>query len=389
MFDKDHVFIKTARQKELYELARSHAEDFSRRADHYDETGDFPFENFEALKASGYTGLTASEEYGGKNISLYELVLIQEALAQGDGPTTLGIGWHLGIMMDLSLRREWDEETFKALCRRVINDKHIVNRAATEQGTGSPTRGGKPATEAGKEHDGWRVTGHKTFTTLAPVADEFIVTASMKDSDDVGGFLVNRHLDGVSFEETWDTLGMRATRSDDLFLKNVKIPPDAFVERIGWQDKNHLPPGWLLHIPACYIGIALAARRDVIDFAANYQPNSLDHPIKDLQHVQQKIGAIELELMKARYMMYGVAEQWDRDPERRPHLGPELSAVKYTATNAAVKAVDLAMRVVGGTSIFRSKPFERYYRDVRAGIHNPPSDDAVLSILGKRGFQES
>lgn len=388
MLNKDHSFIKTDRQKSLYERAKKHADDFGKRAEHYDETGEFPFENFAALKESGYTALTVPTEYGGQNISLYEFVLIQETLAQGDGATALGVGWHLGILMDLATRHEWEEETFKKLCQRVVENKTLVNRAATEAKTGSPTRGGKLETEAVKVEDGWLINGHKTFTSLAPILDDFIVSASIAGSDDAGGFLVNRDYQGVSVEKTWDTLGMRATRSDDLWMENVKIPSGAFVERIGWSDKDHLPPGWLLHIPACYLGIALAARRDVIAFAAHYQPSSLQHPIKDLQHVQQKIGEIDLELMKARYMMYGIAEQWDQDQERRLFLGPELAAVKYVATNAAVKVVDLAMRVVGGTSIFRSKPFERYYRDVRAGIHNPPSDDAVLGILGKRAFDD-
>ncbi|MBM7646704.1 alkylation response protein AidB-like acyl-CoA dehydrogenase [Scopulibacillus daqui] len=387
MLHKEHFFIKTKRQKALYDLAHQHAEKFRERAAHYDKTGEFPFENFEELKASGFHALTVPKEYNGKGISLYELVLVQETLGQGDGATTLGIGWHLGIMMDLSIRREWDEPLFQKMCQEVVNEKKLINRAATEPKTGSPTRGGKPFTTAVKQADGWLINGHKSFASLAPIADYFIITASIKESDQVGGFLVDTAYPGLQTKKTWDTMSMRATGSDDLLLKDVKVPMEAHVETIGGGHANdHLPHGWLLHIPACYLGIALAARRDVIHFAENYQPNSLPHPIKEVPHVQQKIGEIDLELMKARYMMYGVAEKWDEDEEMRPHLGPELSAVKYVATNAAVKVVDLAMRIVGGTSIFRSNPFERYYRDVRAGIHNPPNDDAVLGILGKRVF---
>ncbi len=378
-----HPFIETEAQEELYQLAKSHAEAFRENSSKHDQEGSFPFENFEALKKSGYTALTAPKASGGKELSLYDFVLAQETLAQGDGPTALGIGWHLGIIMDLNLRREWKEDIFEKLCHEVVVHKKLINRSATEPKTGSPTRGGIPQTTAEKTARGWKINGHKTFTTLAPVLDYLIINAAISE-DEIGGFLVERETTGVSFKETWNTMGMRATRSDDVYLNDIVIPDHSFVEEIGWKDPKHTPPGWLLHIPACYLGIALAARNDVRAFAETYQPNSLPHPIVEVPHVQQKLGEIEMELMQARYLMYGVARQWDEQPDHREAMGPDLGAAKYAATNAAVKAVDLTMRIVGGTSIFKDRPFERYYRDVLAGLYNPPSDDAVIQGLGKR-----
>lgn len=379
----EHPFINTKEQQYLYNLAKAHAESFKKTSAIHDENGSFPFENFEAMKESGYTALTTPKEYGGKELSLYDFVLIQETLAQGDGPTALGIGWHLGIVMDISGRREWDPETFEWLCKEVAEKKKIINRAATEPATGSPTRGGKPGTKAEKSANGWMINGHKTFTTMAPIVDYLLINATISD-DEIGGFIVSRDQPGVTFKETWNTLGMRATRSDDVFLENVSVTDKDFAEVIGWKDPSHMPPGWLLHIPACYLGIALAARKDVKDFAETYQPNSLPHPIAEVPHVQQKLGEIELELMKARYMMYGVAKRWDIQHDLRQEMGADLAAVKYVATNAAVKAVDLAMRIVGGSSIFKERPFERYYRDVVAGLYNPPSDDSVIRMLATR-----
>jgi alkylation response protein AidB-like acyl-CoA dehydrogenase len=378
-----HPFITTESQRNLYELAKNHAESFKENSARHDKEGSFPFENFEALKESGYTALTAPKEFGGQEISLYDFVLLQETLAQGDGPTALGIGWHLGIIMDLNLRREWKEDVFEKLCREVVVHKKLINRAATEPKTGSPTRGGMPQTTAENKGNGWVINGHKTFTTLSPVVDYLIINASVS-KEEIGGFLIERNTPGVSFKDTWNTLGMRATRSDDVYLNEVAVKEEDHVEEIGWKDPKHTPPGWLLHIPACYLGIALAARKEVRDYAETYQPNSLPHPIIEVSHVQQKLGEIEIELMKARYLMYGVARQWDEQPDHRAEMGPDLAAVKYVATNAAVKAVDLTMRIVGGTSIFKDKPFERYYRDVLAGIYNPPSDDSVIQMLAKR-----
>lgn len=74
--------------------------------------------------------------------------------------------------------------------------------------------------------------------------------------------------------------------------------------------------------------------------------------------------------------------------DNRAALKIELGLAKYIATNAAVRIVDQAMRIVGGLSLSRNLPLERMYRDVRAGLHNPPMDDMVLMNLANRAIEE-
>ncbi|HEU5139394.1 MAG TPA: acyl-CoA dehydrogenase family protein [Bacillales bacterium] len=381
-------FVKTKEQEQRLEWVGRLADRFAERADEVDRQAAFPFENFRDLKESGYLALTVPEEYGGKNISLYDFLLLQERLGQGDASTSLAVGWHLGIFMDLADRREWEEDTLQRLCKEIVDSGVLVNRAATEPATGSPTRGGKPQTTATRYGDQWILNGRKTFTTMAPGLDYALVTATLEGTDDVGGFLVPCGSEGVRIENTWDTMGMRGTRSDDLLMENVALSDEAMVEKHESDNKKRAPMGWLLHIPACYLGVAAAAKNFAVKFAKEYKPNSLPGPIAEVPHVQQKIGEMELELLKARTLMYSTAERWDRDPEGRDGMQPDLAAVKTVATNAAVSVVDLAMRLVGGKSISRSMPLERYYRDVRAGIHNPPNDDITISVLAKAAIEE-
>ena len=61
----------------------------------------------------------------------------------------------------------------------------------------------------------------------------------------------------------------------------------------------------------------------------------------------------------------------------------ELSAVKVAIVNNALEVVDLAMRVVGARSLSQKHPLSRAYRDVRAGLHNPPMEDMVYTNLAK------
>lgn len=353
---------------------------FTDRAQKHDENGTFPFENFNDLKDIGYPALPVPTEYGGVGISLYEMLRLQETLAKADGSTALSIGWHMGITKFMSENRIWKKEKYETFAKDVIKTGALLNNVATEPATGSPTRGGRPETSAKKTADGWMINGRKTFTTLAPILDYFVVSASIEDTDKVGNFLIKRERNGLEVEETWDSIAMRGTGSHDLVLKDVHVGEDDLVQYL--TPGNKPAAGWLLHIPACYLGIARAAQAYAVDFATQYSPNSIEGTISDLPNVKQKIGEMELKVMQSQHFLYSVARKWDESNEEiRQTMKPELGAVKLSVVNQAVEIVDLAMRITGARSLSKQNPLQRYYRDVRAGLHNPPMDDMTIMQL--------
>jgi len=376
-------FLDTQSLEERLQLARELAERFHERAEQIDREGAFPYDHIADLRNSGYTALTVPRVYGGQEISLYEMVRLQETLATGDGSTALSIGWHVGTMKNLAEKNSWSESVFRQLCEDVVKRGALINGAATEPATGSPTRGGTFQTTAAWSDGQWVVNGRKTFTTLAPVLDYFLVNVSVPEEGKAASILVPRDLEGVKIEETWDSVAMRGTGSHDLVLENVRVDASYLVDWLDASSKR--ASGWLLHIPACYLGIAQAAQSYAIRFAQQYAPNSLSGgTIINLPNVQSKIGEMELELMRSREFLYAIAKRWDEsDEEDRNALKPELGAVKMTVTNAALKVVDLAMRVVGAHSLSLKNPLQRYYRDVRAGLHNPPMDDMTIQLLAR------
>jgi alkylation response protein AidB-like acyl-CoA dehydrogenase len=382
----EEYYVRTNRHKELYTMVSKLADSFMSRSEQYDRAGSFPYENIEELKKSGYTRLSVPKESGGEGISLYELVLLQERLAQGDASTALSIGWHLGIVMDTAEKRLWDNEVFEKIAHDIVHNGALLNSAVSEAATGSPTRGGRPQTLAVKEGNEWVLNGRKTFTTMAPVLDYFIVVAAVENNGEIAQFIVPRETKGLEIVETWDTMAMRGTGSHDILLKDVTIPQDALVQILDQESKKKAS-GWLLHIPACYMGIALAARNYAVEYANSYKPNSIKGPISDLPNIRQLIGEMELKIMSARTFLYSIAERWDQDVENRYELHAELAAAKHVVTNTAMEIVDKAMRIVGAQSLYHKSPLQRYYRDVRAGLHNPPMDDAVISLLAQRAIK--
>lgn len=372
------TFIKTDQQRKWLEKLQKKEVSFKQTAAEIDELSIFPQENIQELIKIGYTSITLPKAYGGEGLGVYDLVLFQETLASYDANTALSIGWSQGVIGDIFERKLWNKEQIDFFAKEVRNGA-IVNRAVSEVQTGSPTRGGRPGTQAIRKNGQWILSGRKSFTTASPALTYFITSAWIEEKQSIGFFLLHKDLKGLTIDETWDVISMRGTGSHDLVLENVIVDDSKLVE-LPNQPKGGSFGGWLLHIPAAYLGISQAARDYAVNFANNHTPTSLNGPISELPNVQQLIGEIDLALITLRHLIYSAAEIYD-DLSRRHLLTNDMSVVKHTVTNTALKIVDKAMRIVGAKSLQRSNPLQRYYRDVRAGLHNPPMDDMTIKKL--------
>lgn len=376
-------------REQILALAADLAQKFAARAAQHDAAGTFPHENYADLRASGYPLLSVPATLGGWGASLYEAVLAQEQLAMGDGSTALAIGMHVQTVGAAAESRPWANDQFPRLCAEIVKRGALVNSCATEPELGSPSHGGAPKTTARRQGDKWIIDGHKTFASLAPELDYFIITAAFSAEDGTlqgGRFLVARQ-PAIRVVPTWDSLGMRCTGSHDLYLEGAEAPLEALLSAapISRADPNkpNINAWFTLIVSAVYLGVAAAAQRVALRYAHERIPTALGKPIASLESIQRRLGEGELALKTARAMLYHTAMRWDNEPEARSALTDQLIACKLSVTNAAIQVVNHAMRAVGGASMTRDLPLERYYRDVQAGLFHPPSDENGLLMLGK------
>jgi alkylation response protein AidB-like acyl-CoA dehydrogenase len=379
-------FPKTERQAEFMALAERLAATAAERAAEHDREGTFPVESIDELRASGYLALTVPAEYGGRAADPLELALAQERLARGDGSIGLGASMHLGLLARQATSRTWPAAVFARVCRDVVERGALINSAASEPSLGSPSRGGLPATTAVRTAAGWLLNGRKSWASLAPALQYAVVMATVAEPGQPpsrANFLVPTSAPGLRIEPTWDNLGMRATGSHDIVLEDVLVPEDCRLpaeEAPGIGD----PRIWTVVSGAVYTGIAVAARDFAVEFARGRRPSGQQGAsIAEYQTVQHRIAEMEILLLQSRSILYGTAEAWIERPELRAALFWQVNAGKYVATNNAIRVTDLALRVVGSAGLSRSLPLERYFRDVRAGLGNPPMDDLALTQIGK------
>ncbi|MEJ9281104.1 acyl-CoA dehydrogenase family protein [Ureibacillus thermosphaericus] len=386
------LFIKTEKQREWLEKLAVLEKAIKENAQRNDEESIFPHENIKRLREIGYPKVTLPTEYGGEGMNVYDAILLQETLGSYDGSTALSIGWTLLTVGDVYETKSWAEEKLKEFANDVKNGA-IINKIFSEVITGSPVRGGRPGTSAVKKGNKWVINGRKAYATCSPELDYFLVTAWIPEIENIGNFLIHKDTEGLSIDETWDVIAMKSTGSHDLVLENVEVDESNLVEIPKYQTGFKLN-GWLLIIPATYLGIAQAARDYAVEFANTHSPNSIKGTIATLPNVQALIGEIDLLLMQARYTLYGAAQscidlmqKGEISTEDAANIANAVNVAKYTVTNNAIQVVDKAMRVAGARSLQRNNPLQRYYRDVRAGLHNPPMDDLTIKKLAESALK--
>ncbi len=383
------MWPKTDDQVRLLATAEGLAERIAPTAAQHDRDGSFPFEHFEAMRAAGYLGAAVPREFGGGGHGLDDLVLAQLALARGDGSTALAVGMHhMVIGTEVSARR-WPDAVRERVFRSAAETGALINAISAEPEMGSPRGGGRPKTTLTPTGPGeWRLDGHKTFATMSPALTFAISLAAVEDgSGDTARVLVRMDQPGVRVEETWDSMAMRSTGSHDVRYVGVRVREEEILDRTnpGAPSRGGRPEAWFpLLVAAANLGVGYAARDFAVRFAQTRQPTGAPHPIAKIPHVREQVARMEASLVAARTMLLTAAEDFQHHPEADRELAVQLPVAKRLATEAAVEVTDIAMRIVGGVGLHRAEPLERYFRDVRSGLVNPPIEARALEQIAVR-----
>jgi alkylation response protein AidB-like acyl-CoA dehydrogenase len=401
------LYPHTDRQAQFIALAAALADQFAPRAAEQDRTGAFPHANFADIRATDLPRLVVPRELGGLGANLLETVMVVARLAVGDGSTALAFTMHLQTLGSaaetVGQGGGWPPDLFAHICAEVVARGALINACATEPELGSPSRGGKPRTVARLLDPGmsptapaaqWVISGRKSFASMAPALDYFIVPATLSCPDDLPGGAESLNGDvarfvvpaGAAIEivETWDAMGMRTTGSHDIVLHDVVVSNAELIARSSQSTGGGANAWFLLTVSAVYLGIAEAALAAAAAYAQARVPTALGRPIATLESVQRHLGQAAFLVEQSRALLHHNAQLWDAYPSARAAMAPMLAVAKVSATNNAVDAVDHCLRAAGGAALTHRLPLERFYRDVRAGLSHPIGDDEAFLLLARQ-----
>ena len=378
-----------ARQQDLVELAGRLADTFATRAAEHDRESTFPFENYADMRAAGYLGLTIPEELGGRGADLGEMLLAQERLAMGCGSTALAVTMHVSPLGQVgALWRLNRDERLGQFLREAATGEVVYASMTAERGHSILMTSNTVATPV---EGGYRVTGDKIFGTESAICTHFSSMARIDDPD--GGsrviiFRLARPVDGMEVNDTWDTMGMRGTLSNDWSMRDVFVPDDAVFHSypVDHFDSVLLRMTWSWAMPAfgaVYLGIAggaMAYARDQVQARGRENDPA----------VQTAFAEMEILLETARAVLWRHTDEvisGDLFEQFSVQEGMARTMLtKHVPCNNAIRIVDLALEVVGGAGFFRRSPLERMYRDVRAGVIMPYNNPEARSLFGRNAL---
>ncbi|WP_185995773.1 acyl-CoA dehydrogenase family protein [Nocardioides campestrisoli] len=348
-------------------------------AGRHDREASFPEDSIRAIHEAGLLTLTVAERHGGPGAGLADTVAVLRALGQGDPSAGLVAAMTMFTHAMESRQPTWPEDVYAAVVRESAIRPVLINDLQVEPELGTPVRGGLPATVAKRTDQGHEVTGHKIFSTGGEALSWMVVWARDGDSDEARGFLVRGGAPGVTVRRTWDHLGLRATRSDDVVFDGA-----AAVATGKIAPRGPLLNAWnALGLSALYLGVAQAARDWLVSFLIDRRPASLGAPLATLPRFRAAVGEIDVALGTSWQLLSSLASRVDHGDEA---AAGQAASAKLVATRAAIRAVEEAVGLVGNNALTRRNPLERHLRDVLCGRVHTPQDDSILSAMGRGAF---
>jgi alkylation response protein AidB-like acyl-CoA dehydrogenase len=360
------------------------------RAATYDRENRFFTEDFEELKQAGYLKMPIPRELGGLGMNVAEVCREQRRLAYRAPATALATNMHLywmGVAADLyrlgdtSLQWMLEEgaqgEVFAAGHGEPGNDLPLLYSTA----------------KAERIDGGYRLTGRKSFGSLTPVWTRLGIHAqdnSDPENPKVVHVFMPRNTAGYHIDDVWDTVGMRATASQDTVLEGAFVP-DRYVGRVVPTDFA----GADLFVLAIFVwaeptfgSIYLGLAERAIDVAVEGVKNKksiaqMNRSMAYHPEVQHNVAEMVLALDGASAHVERIADDWANGVDHGGLWPSKLVSAKYHAVEAAKKIVDRAFDISGGSGFFKRNEIERLYRDVRAGTIHPANSMLVHEIVGK------
>jgi len=342
-----------------------------------------PADLVEEMRRAGLFHLVIRREIGGVGLDPVSAARVVEEVSAADGST----GWcvmiaaQTGFFAGLLARDE---------ARLVYGDGGIVAGVANPIGRAIP---------AGAPEEGYVVTGRWPFASGSSHATWFAGECTVYDGDaplrDAKGnevlrlaFVPSEH---VTVHQTWNTLGLRGTASNDFSIDGVFVPAARAV------SMEEPPPPLSRAMPLAFVNHgsqALGIARGAIESAAAIAAKKRGWggvPLSETSRVQAAIGEAAVLVDAAAEHLYAVSGRlWEQAlaGETDARLRAQVRLATSNAAQASVRAVDLLHSVVGTAGIFVENPMERQFRDIHTAtkhvmIGHMSYEAAGRVLLGK------
>lgn len=357
-------------------VARDLAPQLAENAERHDRDGTFVDDGFELLRDHRLMSLLVPSEVGGGGASHAEACAVLAELGQACPATALSFSMHSHLIA-AQVWRHHRELPAPVLGRVADEQLCLISTGASDwlESSGS----------ARQVDGGFRISARKMPASGCPAGDVLVTSIRWENGPDgpqVVHCSVPFDADGVSIEETWDTMGMRGTGSHTVILDDVFVP-EAAIALTRPADTWH--PVWstvvgaaMPLIMACYVGVAEVAVERVVGLAAR----RADRP-----ETVAQVGRMHNRLTAARDAVAAMITSSNdlRFDNTVDHADLTLRR-KTNAAEACIDTVRLALELGGGLAYARGGGIERLFRDVHGALYHPLPAARQEMFTGRRAL---
>lgn len=351
---------------EAHEELRKKVRDFAEKevkpiAFKLDQDNEFPVEIVETLGDMDLLGIPYPKEYGGAGLDALSYAIAVEELSRVDGGTGVILSAHTSLGSWPIFAFGTEEQKQKYL-KPLAEGKTIGAFGLTEPNAGSDAGGTE--TTAVDEGDYYLLNGNKIFITNAPIADTYVVfavTEPGKGTRGISAFIVEKGMEGFTFGDHYDKMGIRSSSTAELNFNNVKVPKENLLGELGQGFKIAMATldGGRIGIAAQALGIAQGAYESALNYAK--ERIQFGKPLSAQPVIAAKLAQMATKIRAARLLVYSAAELKEA---HEPYAMEAAMAKKY-ASDIALEVVNDAMQIYGGAGFMKGMDVERFYRDAK------------------------
>jgi len=329
----------------------------------------------------GVQGAAFPRRYGGGEADILSTVLLMEGLGYGcrDSGLLFALNGQMWTVQMPILRFGSDAQKDKYL-PKLCSGEWVGAHGMTEPGSGSDAF--SLSTRARLDGDHYILNGTKTFSTNAPVADVFIVFATVdkqKGFMGVTGFIVERGFPGFSVGKDIEKMGLRTAPMAELILEDCRVPVEnrlgkegngaaIFDDAIEWER-------------SCILASLLGGMERQLDACVKYanERRQFNKPIGKYQSVANKIVDMKVRLETARLILYRLA--WLKQTQGKATM--EAAVCKLYLSEAWVKSCLDAVQIHGGYGYTTEFELERDLRDSVASTLYSGTSEIQRNIIAR------
>ncbi len=326
-----------------------------------DETAEFPWTSYDALRASDFHAPHIPIEFGGAGADAVATAIVIEEVARVCASTSLVPAVNkLGTMPLLLAGSAAIKERYLP---PVARGEAMFSYCLSEPEAGSDA--GAMRTRAERDGDAFVLHGTKRWITNAGISDYYLVFAVTTPGigpRGISAFVVERADPGVSFGAPEKKLGIKASPTREVYLDNVRVPADRMIgdEGSGFRTAMRTLDHTRVTIAAQAVGIAQGA----LDYALGYvkQRQQFGRAVAEFQGIQFMLADMGMKLEAARQLTYAAAARSERSAQDLTYFG---AAAKCFASDVAMEITTDAVQLLGGYGYTKDFPLERMMRDAK------------------------